>query len=575
MKLHVLFLLIVCSFGEAQVFSANADQWYQRYSVYPPQCSTMEQMNNRTVPPLQTAGLYGESRLQHVTVIMRHGARTIDRNSTCWKGYLQQQQQPWTCPPSTYLAAADDTAEEIMLSFEKIYDALQFPEFNLSNVLPGSCQKGQLLEQGLHQQLTNGLHLRRAYIDDETGHHSKNMQLPIGDTFEKAIYFRSDDEQRTLQSGQLLLQAMFGPDLERGLPLHTADYKRDIMGDHETLCPRLAEIRERYYRTREFQLFNESDEAMKLRTFQKEVLGSNEDILDCLVTTICSDRELHPAIDDYHGKDDDDSMFVRLSRFYTQQKTLLATANFADYSKLVSGPLRAEIMKHIQTVVDGASETYVPPFALFSGHDSTLMAILATLDLFDGTWPNYASMLLIEIHDINLNGRKDPTLYPTDFGFRLIYDGKVITDKLKGCPSGEDMCDASKLLVALFYDIETRNCERLYAIPQEFIPAVSQATEILESSRSAFGGFLLLVFASMALGGLFTYIYFAHWVPIKLQRQMGASAAAEMDGIMDDEQVCYGDKQNNGHSSSRVESIEQFTIDDEDDFENSNNGRMT
>ena len=557
-------LLCLITSVHAQVFSANADSWYQRYSVYPPQCSTTGQMQNRTIPPLAGAGAYGESRLQHVTVIMRHGARTPASRSACWNGYSEE---PWTCPPSTYFAPdMVSGASEPLLTFEKVYDALQFPEFNLSNFLPGSCQVGQLLEQGMSQQLTNGLHLRRAYMDDETGHHSKTMHLPVGGSLERSIYFRSDDEQRTLQSGQLLLQSMFGEELSiaGGLPLHTADYNRDIVGDHDALCPRLTEMRENFYRTRDFRLFNESDDAVELRQFQQEVLGTTGDITDCLLTTICSDRELHPKIDDYKGEDSE-SMFSRLLRFYVQEKSLLATFNFAEYSKLVSGPLRAEIMENIQTIVDSGGETYVPPFALFSSHDSTIMAILASMDMFDGKWPNYASMLVIEIHEINLDGRKDPTLYSAEFGFRLIYDGNVITDKLQGCPIGQEICDATKLLEAMYYDVKTRNCDRLYAIPKEFTPAVSQATAILESSRSALGGFLLLVFFGMALGGLLTYLYFTQWVPMNLQRQMGSPGRTEMDGIMDEEQVCYGDDKRNEQAPAPKDHSDHFTIDDDDD----------
>jgi hypothetical protein len=562
----VLLLFLLNTSAHAQVvFSANAESWYQRYSHYPPQCSTTEQMQNRTIPPLTTVA-HGESRLQHVTVIMRHGARTPVHNASCWKGYGAE---PWTCPPSTYLAADRATNVEL-LTFEQVYDALQFPQYNLSNFLIGTCQIGQLLEQGIQQQLTNGLHLRRAYMEDSS---PKNLHLPLGGSLDKAVYFRSDDEQRTLQSGQLLLQAMLGNELEEsgGLTIHTADYTRDIVGDHEALCPRLAEIRERFYRTREFRIFNESDDANELRQFQQDVLGSTGDISDCLLTTICSDRELHPKINDYEGENNSEtSMFSRLLGFYVQQKTMLATFDFAEYSKLVSGPLRAEIMENIQTFVESGGETYVPPFALFSSHDSTIMAILASMDMFDEQWPTYASMLVIEIHEINLDGRKDPALYTSDFGFRMIYNGKVITDQMKGCPRGQEICDSTKLLEAMYYDVKSRNCKRLYAIPVEFTPAVTQATAILVSSRSAFGGFLLLVFFGMALGGLFTYLYFAHWVPLNLQRKMGAPGRAEMDGIMVEEPVCYGGdaddgNRRNGHTALPTDDSENFTIDDEDD----------
>jgi hypothetical protein len=68
------------------------------------------------------------------------------------------------------------------------------------------------------------------------------------------------------------------------------------------------------------------------------------------------------------------------------------------------GPLWAEIMENINPIVDpNARQDGSPPpakFALFSGHDDTIMPLLATLgpNVWDGSdWPPYASMVLIEV----------------------------------------------------------------------------------------------------------------------------------------------------------------------------------
>jgi len=37
-------------------------------------------------------------------------------------------------------------------------------------------------------------------------------------------------------------------------------------------------------------------------------------------------------------------------------------------------------------------------FLLYSGHDDTLIALLASLEIWDGAWPPYASMFVIEVN---------------------------------------------------------------------------------------------------------------------------------------------------------------------------------
>jgi hypothetical protein len=76
---------------------------------------------------------------------------------------------------------------------------------------------------------------------------------------------------------------------------------------------------------------------------------------------------------------------------------------FSEYSKLSMGPLWAEILDHITPVLNDESETedrVRPPakLAIYSGYDSTIMQLLATLGAWNGTeWPPYASMVLIEV----------------------------------------------------------------------------------------------------------------------------------------------------------------------------------
>ena len=69
-------------------------------------------------------------------------------------------------------------------------------------------------------------------------------------------------------------------------------------------------------------------------------------------------------------------------------------------------PLWLEILRNIEPILnasatdDAANELDVEDvrLALFSGHDSTLNALMASLELWNTTdFPSYASMLIIEV----------------------------------------------------------------------------------------------------------------------------------------------------------------------------------
>lgn len=93
--------------------------------------------------------------------------------------------------------------------------------------------------------------------------------------------------------------------------------------------------------------------------------------------------------------------------------------------------------------------------ALYSGHDTTLIPLLASLGerVWDGSeWIPYASMLIIEIHEIIFNNVTASALtsarqkFPSSKAFRLIYNGVVLTDKIDGCTIASDLCDISFLM---------------------------------------------------------------------------------------------------------------------------------
>jgi len=521
--------------------------WYQRYAAYPPYCSTPQEMAKRQIPPLAAmAGGDGNStttistqqttQLVHVTAILRHGARTPWGNTlNCWDRYWQSPDTGvWNCHLTTYLApppparvtqeGAEAGTGEAMFLFEKQYDALLSPAHNVSNFLNGTCQLGQLLLQGYQQEWRNGQALRKAYVyntqqqndDDESsnGQSDPRMQL-INAASEDAennvwdhVYYRVDDEARTLLSGQVIFRGVMGPEMDAHfaerreypvIPLHTADYDRDVVDPNSKICPRLAEL---YEEARAASKANASKEAQQLRDFQRQVLkppDSTQDMhaIDCLMTTMCTDRPLPEAVNDYRPNSNDNAStndteesdwdkqygphrLQRLLTFDTEKYTRMMKANDAEFAKLGMGPLWYEIMQNIHPYIQGVQGVPQQPqpddnnsnndtsvlnkLAVFSGHDTTLMPLLVALDenlWNDQEWAPYASMVVLEIHKVVMG--TDNEKFPSGFAFRLMYNGKVLTHKITECPPAKDgdLCDVQVLVhrVSGFATLD-RDCRR-------------------------------------------------------------------------------------------------------------------
>jgi len=491
----------------------NDDQLYERYTHYPEYCSIPTAMEQRAIPPLPPLPSKElTTRLEKVTAIIRHGARTPVHTKHCWSGHWDAPDGIWDCQLKTLLSTRPvgygETQDDDLGQFyvEKIYDALSdvpAPNFN-RNVLNGTCQSGQLIAQGYDQQITNGNHLRNAYIYDDYGKDTMppppRLKLMSTSAIRKAIddaktelnnggkhYFldekvalRSDDDQRTLASGQVLLSSMFQPEAVEyrklfGVPPvmkhHTADRERDILSRYRSKdCPKQTAAIARAYESPEYKDFIESKESQTMLSLienELEPKGIHFGGIDCLMTSFCTDRSLPEVLNDYKIPVDNDSeyttkygpnRFERLIHFIYANETFKNTYNDAELSKMDMGPLWLEILEQPQNTA----------FHLVSGHDWTIIPLLASLGskIWNATdFPPYASMVLIEIHTIvGTGGVIANNPFHSRRAFRLVYNGKVLTSLLDGCQSEEaenlQLCDVSVLFdrIKSFATRENQGC---------------------------------------------------------------------------------------------------------------------
>lgn len=470
-----------------------SSSYYGRYDHYPPYCAIPQQMDDRKIPPLRdflpksgletdnddgnsTASkksLVGETRLVHVTAIIRHGARTPwSSEMKCYDGYWESDQTgKWDCddlmtfqatPTRNGTSTHSGQNDLPLVLFEKKYDALSFPQEGLSNVLNGTCQMGQLIQQGYYQQIANGKIIRDAYayVEGEYDHDERmrllNLKMtqpegPLPWQHPQQLYFRADDYQRTVMSGQVLIRSLFDPEMQAFqqqnpqadivIPLHIADEVKDVMDPNANDCPRLNTMAAEAFNSKEYQDFYNSENSKEIREYMATKLKMDDDasILDCFMCTMCTDRPLPESVDDYDGSED--NWFTRLTEYGIQKYTSALKHNGAQFAKLGIGPLWYEIMKNIDKALN--EDPDVAKLALFAGHDTTLMPLLASLgpDLWKDTdWAPYASMMLIEIHEL-IDGRHDPNVYSSKFAFRLLFNGEILTPLIDGCHEDCELCD--------------------------------------------------------------------------------------------------------------------------------------
>lgn len=173
------------------------------------------------------------------------------------------------------------------------------------------------------------------------------------------------------------------------------------------------------------------------------------------------------------------------------------------------GPLWAEIMDHVMPVINNQNEDRPrtpAKLALYSGYDSTIMEILASLGAWEGSeWPPYASMVIIEIHEIldSSTGSGHASMFSSPYAFRLLYNGEIITYKVKGCNQNYQLCDARHLLERVL-PFAKRNVDCI-DVNFEKPNAVHIAKELVTDTAGII--LLVLIAAASALVGSMAVFY--------------------------------------------------------------------
>jgi hypothetical protein len=365
--------------------------------------------------------------------------------------------------PTQPLAHTTHTARSAPFIFRKIYDGSP-------TILGGTCHLGQLVIEGYEQEAANGQALGHAYIG--YGPLKLFASNKLGALKAEMVYLRSDDDPsyRTEMSGEALLRGMFDARGEEvTLQWHTGDFALDEIAPNHYVCPALNSVEADASHSREWSEYNNSEWVQDLdKRLEKELPGYRyEHLLDCLGTTVCTDRPFPPTLTEETLQD----AFVHAA----WSRSFKFVWNEAYYSKLGMGPFALELLENMRGRAGGRDGGRTGlKFGLFLGHDTSVLPLLAAWEVWDGEWPPYAAVLVIELYEADANaeaavegegGREEGGEGgEKEHFFRLLYRGKELV--MEGC-EGEALCpfsvfEAATEKWALATDDPQRPCKEVY-----------------------------------------------------------------------------------------------------------------
>ncbi|KAH9193916.1 hypothetical protein AeNC1_004094 [Aphanomyces euteiches] len=455
----------------ACIYLTSCDLVHAQPAAYPefPYCSKHVEQN--VIERLQSPDQY---KLQQVQIVMRHGARVLASHSFCWAGY----NVTWTCNARMHVSPSLEVGGA--LSSHHVYDNKYLDG---ETVLKGNCHIGQLLDEGYNQEVENGRIFRKAYVETNQLFRS-DEQIDLSNSND--FYLSSTDMQRTVMSGQLVIDAMFPPAVtsDAVVPWHIGDIAQSSYVPNPSSCPKLADIKAQYESSAGYIQWHDAHAPVVNLT--KTIFDTYDEriLFDCLLTSRCSmPSSLPPTLSVAQY----DSIVN-----YERDKRMKIYTEDPLYSKVSMAKVLLSIRNRILARIHGDG----PRFALYSGHDDTVMPILAALGgsawLLD--WPPYAAFLAMELYADANNA--------TAHFVRFIYQGKPLT--LPGCRS-DKLCPLELLLAATDYATDPNVCKASFKGPTTAMPIPVAASSDGETHVS-FKALVLFVFVGLLLGVVFGLI---------------------------------------------------------------------
>lgn len=287
------------------------------------------------------------------------------------------------------------------------------------NVLRGTCLLGQLTPKGYKQQYDNGRFLRESYPE---------LLPSCAEEAHDSLYLRSDNQPRTIGSGQALIDGLFHacnpapsnqwsflqtpPTKKEAAPLKWTfmDRHLDNIFPNFHVCPALNRaVRDRKASAafKEFTSKTHDPLMAKLKKMAvyKDAPKKLSHVQDCLATHVCHSQTLPKELAS-------PALVEEIEQAMYEHYSIVAQGT----RRLAGGPIVGDMLAELQDVVAGNSTVKL---ALYSGHDTgPILPLLFAFGVEDGKWPAYASKMVFEL----LQAEEGHT---THHAVRMVYNGKV------------------------------------------------------------------------------------------------------------------------------------------------------
>ncbi|KAJ2391978.1 hypothetical protein GGI05_002799, partial [Coemansia sp. RSA 2603] len=383
-----------------------------------------------------------DAQLQLVQAVVRHGDRTPVHQ-------IPNDDTTWFCDgieEDIYLHAANQPERNNTGSYQQV---IEIPTWNKKygfayQLWKGTCDSGQLTDHGKLQHRTLGSKLRSIYVD-KLGFLSDKLVR------NSEVYARTTYIWRTKNSAESLLGSLwpdrgFTPDV--AIPIHTYPQQIETMYGNSDACPAIRSIRNSMIKSDQFQKFLQDQGPLMSRLASIFDINGNDwkntwdGYFDILNARECHGFQLpcdHSA-DSVKGSSPacataQDAAQVRRNSHYELMFEYRDHPLAQNLTQLIIGSFWGTLKEQIDSHIAGKSDDL--KFALYSGHDSTLIPMLATMKASNHNmlWPPYASNILLELWKKSDGSRV----------IRVIYNGQVL--KLQ---KGHEWCDLNACPVDTF-----------------------------------------------------------------------------------------------------------------------------
>ncbi|KAK9915420.1 hypothetical protein WJX75_008934 [Coccomyxa subellipsoidea] len=326
-------------------------------------------------------------QLKLVQIVFRHGARTPLTDSY-WAGVKWEAGNDCGILPGALQLAVTDLngGPQPPLSHDAVQARTQ---------LPGGCTKGELTKLGQQQARELGSWLRQQYIE-------KYGFLPP-DYREGLVLGRTTNYRRTIATLQGVMTGMY-PDAQQVIAIQTAPDVDEILFGRTDSCERLRNLMKAQARSlKESAQTDEGIRALEQSVQSALGLPGNHrvhftDLHDAMTSMRFHGKALPPGMSE--------ELLLAVNREATRRMTALVAPQASEQHgpemlRLSMGNLFEQIVGRMAAAAGGADPC---PLFMYSGHDTTIMPILATLGVQLKDWPEYVSNVVFELWEKNEQG---------------------------------------------------------------------------------------------------------------------------------------------------------------------------